>query len=185
MKNVDSQKTSTGQNNIRGTFAYSSFRHCRFNNQVASSGYLKFQGIASTLGSNLPDPWPENDTVASFAQSRKFGLPSTRVAVVDNVFGQSGGTTPAANAGFAPQNNDVAPAEGCELSGMEHNRYFQTTFWFTIDMSGRALSSRDNLLNMGAGANITTAAGVNHPNRTPPGWNGPYYLTNDRPVVVP
>lgn len=185
MKNVDSQKTSSGQNNIRGVFAYSSFRHCRFNNQVASSGYLKFQGIASTLGSNLPDPWPDNDTVASFAEDRKLGLPCTRVAVVDNVFGQAGGVTPSANAGFSPQNNDVAPAEGCELSGMEHNRYFQTAFWFTIDLSGRALSGRDNLLNMGAGANITVAAGVNHPNRTPPGWNGPYYLSNDRPVVIP
>jgi hypothetical protein len=185
MKNVDSQKTSTGQNNIRGVFAYSSLRHCRFNNQVSSSGYLKFQGIASTLGSNLPDPWPDDDQVASFSEDRKLGLPCTRVAIVDNVFGQAGGVTPSANAGFGPQNNDVAPAEGCELSGMEHNRYFQTTQWFTIDMGGRGLSGRDNLLNLGAGANITVTQGTAQPNRIPPGWNGPYYVTNDRPVVIP
>lgn len=183
--NVDSQKTSTGQNNFRGVFAYSSFRHCRFNNQVSSSGYLKLQGIESTLGSNLPDVWPDDDQVASFSEDRKLGLPCTRVAVVDNIIGQSGGTTPAANAGFGPQNNDIAPAEGCELSGLEHNRYFQTTEWYSIDLGGRGLSARDNLLNLGAGANVSATQGTAQPNRIPPGWNGPYYTTNNRPVVVP
>lgn len=192
MKNVTSVKASTGNHNIRGVFAYSSFRHCLLNNTVAGSvSYWKFQGWECTTGVSLPankgtpDPWPSTDMVVTAAGGRVLGLPSTNVAVVDCDMGLTGSDQPDANAGFGPENNNVEAAQGCELSGFEYCNWFWTTNWYTIDLSGRALGRRNCKLNDGAGADVDVAAGTNHPNRTPDGWDGPFYTTGSRPVVVP
>lgn len=191
-KNVYSRKTTSAQHNIRGTYRNSSFRHCLLNNSVAGSvSYWKFQGWMATLNLNLPtyrgdmDEWQDNDTVATGAGGRRLGLPCSHVAVVDSRMGLSGSDQPAANAGFGPENNDVDAAEGSEFAGFEHCSYVWTNQWYTLDLSGRYLGRRDVKLTDGAGAEINVAAGVNHPNRTPIGWEGPYFTTGTRPVVVP
>jgi hypothetical protein len=192
LKNVTSVKASAGNHNIRGTYAYSSFRHCLLNNTVAGSvSYWKFQGWECTLNVSLPtlkgtpDAWPSTDMVVTGVGGRRLGLPSSRVAVVDCHMGLTGSDQPDANAGFGPENNNAEPAQGCELAGFEYCNWFWPTSWYTIDLSGRALGRRDCKLDDGAGGDVSVAAGVNHPNRTPDGWDGPYYTTGTRPVVVP
>jgi len=189
-KNVASIKTSTAQHNIRGVFAYSSFRHCLMRNTVAGSvSYWKFQGWGATNGSNTPDEWQADDTVVNYAAGRVLGLPSTRVAIVDCQMSQAGDPNPSANAGFGPQNNLPESPEGCELSGFEYCNWAQTSNWFTIDLSGRNLGRRDCRLNLGAGGDVSVASGTNHTvfpaGRIPPGWGGPYYDSGTRPVPVP
>lgn len=192
LKNVYSRKTTTAQHNIRGTFKNSSFRHCLLNNSVSGSvSYWKFQGWPCTLNLNLPtyrgdvDPWPDNDTVATGSGGRRLGLACSHVAVVDCAMGLVGSDQPDANAGFGPENNDVDAAEGSEMAGFEYCNWYWPTNWYTIDLSGRGLGRRDCKLDAGAGADVSVAAGTNHPNRTPIGWEGPYYITGTRPVVIP
>jgi hypothetical protein len=190
LKNVNSVKGTSTNHNIRGMFAYSSFRHMRLNNTASSVSYFKFQGWACTGGVNLPtlkgtpDPWRDDEMVIDSVTRRPLGLPCTRVAVVDCQLGASGGVTPVANAGFGPQNNDLEPAEGAELAGFEYCNWIQTSTWYSMDFTGRHIGRRDCFLNLGAGDAVGVTAGVSHPNRTPDGWGGPYYTTGTRPEVV-
>lgn len=192
LRGITLEKTSAAQHNTRGLFAYSSFRNCVFNNTVTGSvSYLKLQGWDCTVGVSLPtlkgtpDPWPADDTVVNYAAGRRLGLPLSCVCVADCVMGLAGSDQPDANLGFGPENNNTEPAQGCERASLDHCTTVWADQWYTADLTGRYLAVRDYRLSNGAGALMNVAAGVNHPNRTPDGWAGPYYAAGSRPVVVP
>jgi hypothetical protein len=195
LKNVRCLATTSAQTNVRGIYAFSSMRHCVFVNTATKVGYNKWQGQEATLnyvnGVNrgVPDTWTDDDAAMVFVSvgnGRTFGLPATQHAVVDCQYGESGSVVPTANGGWGPENNVSGdPAMGCELSAMEHCKWFQPAAPANIDISGRWLGVRDCRINNGAGAAVGVNAGTVHPNRTPIGWEGPYYTTGDRPVVVP
>jgi hypothetical protein len=191
LKNVTSVKTSTAQHNIRGNYSYSSFRHVLLNNTASGSvSYFKLQGLDCRADVSLPtqtgtpDAWPDNDMAVNYGAGRVLGLPLTHCAVVDFRLGASGGSNPVTNASVSPENNDAAAAQGVELSGFEHGTYFQATEWFTIDLQGRNVGRRDVTLDSGSGAAVGVRLNA-YTNRVPAGWEGPYFNTGSRPVVVP
>lgn len=186
LRGITSTKTSTGQHNTRGVFKESSFRNCVFNNTTAGSvSYLKFQGWECTAGPNVPDAWPSTDMVVSGAGGRRLGLPLSMVCVSDCIMGLAGSDQPDANIGLGPENNiNGEPAQGCELSRIDHCVTPWTTQWYTVDLSGRYLACRDYRLNNGAGALLDVGENTAHTNRTPPGWDGPTYIGNALDAVV-
>lgn len=188
LRGITMEKTSTAQHNVRGMFERSSIRNCVFNNTVAGSvSYFKLQGIACTTGAGngIPDPWPDTDMVVQESPRRVLGLPLSKVCLTDCIMGLAGSAIPVANGACAPENNDVDQAQGCELFAMDYCVTVWTTQWYTADISGRYLAIRDYRLDNGAGALVDVDAGVHHPNRVPAGWDGPYYDSGSRPVVVP
>lgn len=125
-----------------------------------------------------------NITVDFTAGGRRLGLPGSKVAVVDCVFGIAGSDQPVANVGFSPENNVAESAQGCELAGFEYCNWYWASNWYDVDLTGRYLGRRNCLLDSGNGIEINVSTNVNHPNRTPDGWAGPTYTTGTRPVPV-
>jgi len=191
LRGISTNKTTSGQHNVRGVFKESSFRNCLFDNTVVTGesrgvSYLKFQGWECTAGPNVPDAWPSTDMVVSGAGGRRLGLPLSQVCVSDCVMGLSSSVQPVANIGVAPENNILNdPAQGCELFRLDHCVTPWTDQWYTVDLSGRYLACRDYRLNNGAGALLQVGENTAHPNRTPTGWNGPTYIGAALDAVVP
>ncbi len=181
------RKTSTAQHNTRGVFMNTTFSNCLITNSVAGSvGYFKGQGWECTNAST-PDPWPDNGMVVAVdgdgLPTRILGLPIWTTYCTDVIFGDSGSDQPDANGGYSPENNNPEADQGAGWCSFDFCRTVWTSTWYTFDGSGQYIRS-DYRLNMGAGAQVGTAMGVNHTNRVPPGWNGPY-AEGPRPVVVP
>lgn len=186
LRGITSTKTSTGQHNTRGVFKESSFRNCVFNNTADGSvSYLKLQGWECTAGPNVPDAWPSTDMVVSGAGGRRLGLPLSMVCISDCIMGLSGSDQPVTNIGMGPENNiNGEPAQGCELSRIDHCVTPWTTQWYTVDLSGRYLACRDYRLNNGAGALLDVNENTTSTNRTPPEWGGPTYVGAALSAVV-
>lgn len=190
LRGISTRKTSAGQHNIRGVVKESSIRNCLIDNAVVTGesrgvSYLKFQGWECTAGPNVPDAWPSTDMVVSGAGGRRLGLPLSMLCVSDCIFGLATSVKPVANIGIGPENDlSSDPDQGCELARIDHCVTPWTDQWYTVDLSGRYLACRDYRLNNGAGALLDVGENTAHPNRTPPGWNGPTYVGAALDAVV-
>jgi hypothetical protein len=163
-----------------------------WNTSDAAGDYALATALFGTYGATYSgDPtrnagFPDNVNFAYGYQSKNNifewnQLGNAAYPVVDSV------------AGAGPQNNDtwnqLAPYstngcfELCSFSSIENNKTYATVPFINteIQISGYHMGARNNLTNMAAGAalNVATNAG---PNKTPPGYNGPYYTTGARPV---
>ncbi len=196
LRGVTLTKDTVGQHNLRGVLRKSSIRNCIHRNIVAgTTSFNKLQGWDCTVGVSLPgqhgtpDAWPEDDTVVAFATggdnkpTRILGLPSSRVCWSDTIMGPSGSNQPTTNFGAGPENNNVEPAQGCELITVDYCYSDIATPWFQPSATGRFIRF-DYRYGGANGTQFTVSEGTDQPNRVPDGWNGPYY-SGRRPVPTP
>lgn len=209
-KNVWARRTDVvgvqTEHNLRGVYAYSSFRHVLFTCETtAFRSFNKFNGWDCILGVDLtdsgggipvangvPDEWQADDTLVEMVPdaptagtARRRGLPSSRIALSDNVYGSAADGEPEANVGAGPENNDaLQPGQGAELVSHEYSIWYRTTITYNASYTGRGVGMRECYFNMGAGSAVGISAGTDHPRRTPDGWEGPYFTSGSRPVVV-
>ncbi len=196
LRGVTLTKDTVGQHNLRGVLRKSSIRNCIHRNIVAgTTSFNKLQGWDCTVGVSLPsqhgtpDAWPEDDTVVAFATggdnkpNRILGLPSSRVCWSDTIMGPSGSNQPTTNFGIGPENNNVEPAQGCELITVDYCYSDISTQWFQPSATGRFIRF-DYRYGGASGTQFTVSEGTDQPNRVPDGWNGPY-SSGRRPVPSP
>lgn len=209
-KNVWARRTDVvgvdTEHNLRGVYAYSSFRHVLFTCETPTfRSFNKFNGWDCILGVNLadsgggipvangvPDQWQDDETLVEMVSgaptagtARRRGLPSTHIALADNIYGSAADGEPEANVGAGPENNDaLQPGQGCELVSHEYSVWYRETITYNASYTGRGVGMRQCFFNMGAGSAVGISAGTDHPRRTPDGWEGPYFTSGARPVVV-
>lgn len=189
--------TTLTEHNFRGIYEESEQRHNLITNPTtASRSYIKLNGWSCTVGVDLtdsgggipvangvPDAWPESGMAiellpdAETAEgARVLGIPSSNVCIIDNFLGSAEDGPTEANVGAGPENNDpLEPGQGCELVMFKRNNWYQVDIEYNASLTGRGLGMQECFFNSGAGAAVGVSAGVDHPRRTPDGWEGPYF----------
>lgn len=182
-RNVDFNKTGgdSGQHVWRGWFDGMDLTGCRFRSAVSLMSYNKIQGADN--GSTF-DAWPDDDRMGVW-NGVAYRPVSRKLVMRNNVYGASGSNNSVGtNIEVMPENNDVADDQAIELSSVENNVWFVTSYvGMAVSFDGRHHQYFNNKLNLGAGSEVPYATN-SRTNRIPPGWEGPY-INAARPVVVP
>jgi hypothetical protein len=182
-RNVDFNKTAgdTGSHVFRGWYDGLDLSSCRFRSAVSLMSYNKIQGAEN--GSTF-DVWPSDDTMGPWNGSLNRPV-CRKIALRKNVYGASGSNNSVGtNIEIMPENNDAAPDQAIEMSSVEDNVWYVTSFvGMNVSFDGRFHQYYNNKLNLGAGGETPYSTNF-RTNRIPPGWEGPY-LNLARPVVVP
>jgi hypothetical protein len=172
---------------FRGRWYRSIWRHCRFRNTGASTGYGRFEGgECRAANSNLPDEWRTDARVGDYAGGFVYGYPAEDNDVTNCYFGASGETQPANGIGTGPENNlEGFPNQSQRYCYFE-NFYIHTTGVQVRFGGGLWISARHGRYNSNEStvpADIENA-GAGNSNRLPDNEEGPYLLelTSTRPV---